>query len=190
MPRNAIGADRAREREKQGQRACRDDGFLGRCVGELGGGNLACARLPDGGLAFGKGRYPSCVEELLQRRDAQGDEYPKEWPENVQRKNEDAYEGVGEAVRLEPAVEHEIWEAEIRNRVEAHDDERCLSKEVQKPRHGAKPLLGDLAGEDDEIRCRNRDSDAQKPVREKAVDDIDGNPKVYGGYPEQSESSN
>ena len=97
---------------------------------------------------------------------------------------------MGEAVRLEPGVEHEVWEAKIRNSVEAHDDEGCLPKEVQEPRHGAEPLLGDLAGEDDEIRCRNRDSDAQKPVREKAADDIDGNPEVYGGYPEQGEGGN
>lgn len=97
---------------------------------------------------------------------------------------------MGEAARLEPGVEHEVWEAKIRNSVEAHDDEGCLPKEVQEPRHGAEPLLGDLAGEDDEIRCRNRDSDAQKPVREKAADDIDGNPEVYGGYPEQGEGGN
>ena len=42
----------------------------------------------------------------------------------------------------------EIREAEIGNRVEAHDDEGSLPKEVQEPGHGAKPLLGDLAGEE------------------------------------------
>ena len=97
---------------------------------------------------------------------------------------------MGEAVRLEPGVEHEIWEAEIRNRVEAHDDEGCLPKEVQEPRHGAEPLLGELAGEDDEIRCRNRGGDAQKSVREETGDDIDRNPKVDGRYPEQNQGDN
>lgn len=97
---------------------------------------------------------------------------------------------MGKAEGLEPAVEHEIREAEIRNRVEAHDDEGCLPKEVQEPGHGAKPLLSDLAGEDDEIRRRNRNGDAQKPVREKTVDDIDGNTEVYGCYPKQDEDSN
>ena len=91
---------------------------------------------------------------------------------------------MGKAEGLEPAVEHEIREAEIRNRVEAHDDEGCLPKEVQEPRHGAEPLLGDLAGEDDEIRCRNRGGDTQKPVREESGDDIDRNLKVDGRYPE------
>lgn len=93
---------------------------------------------------------------------------------------------MGKAEGLEPAVEHEIREAEIGNRVEAHDDEGCLPKEVQEPGHGAKPLLGDLAGEDDEIRRRNRRGDAQKPVREETDDDIDRNPKVDGRYPEQN----
>ena len=47
-------------------------------------------------------------------------------------------------------------------------------------------MLGDLAGEDDEIRRRNRGGDAQKPVREETDDDIDRNPKVDGRYPEQN----
>ena len=97
---------------------------------------------------------------------------------------------MGKAEGLEPAVEHEIREAEIGNRVEAHDDEGCLPKEVQEPGHGAKPLLGDLAGEDDEIRRRNRGGDAQKPVREETDDDIDRNPKVEGRYPEQNQGDN
>ena len=97
---------------------------------------------------------------------------------------------MGEAEGLEPAVKHEIREAEIRNRVEAHDDEGCLPKEVQESRHGAKSLLGDLAGEDDKIRCRNRGGDAQKSVREEAVDDMDRNSKIYGRYPEQNQSDN
>ena len=97
---------------------------------------------------------------------------------------------MGKAEGLEPAVEHEIREAEIRNRVEAHDDEGCLPKEVQEPGHGAEPLLGDLAGEDNEIRRRNRGGDAQKSVREEADDDIDRNPKVDGRYPEQNQGDN
>lgn len=51
-------------------------------------------------------------------------------------------------------------------------------------------LFGKLAGKDDEIGCRNRDSDAQKPMREEAADDIDGNPEVYGDCPEQGEGGN
>lgn len=51
-------------------------------------------------------------------------------------------------------------------------------------------LFGKLAGKDDEIGCRNRNGDAQKPVREKTVGDIDGNTEVYGCYPKQDEDSN
>ena len=128
---NAIEVDRARKSEKQGERTCRDDGYFRRCVDELGGGNLSCARLPSGGIAFGEGGYWSHAEELSQQRHAQGDEHSKERPDHVQSENDDdAYEGVREAVRLEPGVEHEVREAKIRNSVEAHDDERCLPNVV------------------------------------------------------------
>ena len=93
---------------------------------------------------------------------------------------------MGKAEGLEPAVEHEVREAEIGNRVEAHNDEGCLPEEVQESRHGAEPLFGDFACENDEIRCRNRGGDTQKPMRENAVDDMDRNPKIYGRYPEQN----
>ena len=97
---------------------------------------------------------------------------------------------MGKAEGLEPAVEHEVREAEIGNRVEAHNDEGCLPEEVQESRHGAEPLFGDFACENDEIRCRNRGGDAQKSVREETDDDIDRDPNVDGRYPEQNQGDN
>lgn len=78
------------------------------------------------GLLLGRGGYWPHAEELSRQRHAQGGEHSKERPDHVQSENDDAYEGVREAVRLEPGVEHEVREAKIRNSVEAHDDERCL----------------------------------------------------------------
>lgn len=82
------------------------------------------------GLLSGRGGYRPHAEEHPQQRNAQGDEHYKERPDCVQSENDDAYECVREAVRLEPGVEHEVWEAKIRNSVEAHDDEGCLPNVV------------------------------------------------------------